>query len=201
MSRTVIIVGMAKSLKGEKPLNAEIWCVNHAFRHQSNLDRLYFLDPLEYMEGLPTMEHYTERVAAIDVPVFCQTQTREIPQSQRYPLEDVIENAGYDVFACSISYMIAHAIHEGVDKIIMHGIMCNSSAHDYWDQKPNIDTWLGIAIGRGIKVERSGGSTVMLPFPWQVKQYGYQPRNIELKTSMAKAATLLLGIGGKQEWR
>ena len=104
------------------------------------------------------------------------------PFQQKYPLDDVIkdclsglveinENREETVrkyFTSTFAYMMGLAIHEKFDVIELYGIdMENNTEYGY--QRPCGEFWIGLALGRGIKVT--------LPEPCllcQAPLYGYE---------------------------
>ncbi len=61
--------------------------------------------------------------------------------------------AGNEGFKSSIAYMIAEAIMSKPTEIALYGIdACVIEKEEYGDQIPNIKYFMGLAVGRGIKV-------------------------------------------------
>lgn len=56
-------------------------------------------------------------------------------------------------FKSSIAWMLAEAILRAPDEIAIYGIdACVIQKEEYWGQIPNIKYFMGLAVGRGIKV-------------------------------------------------
>ena len=49
--------------------------------------------------------------------------------------------------------MLALAINEGVDRIVMHGVDLWDAPHERGDQRCGAHYWIGLARGRGIEIE------------------------------------------------
>lgn len=74
----------------------------------------------------------------------------EVPRGVVYPFDEVGAITGDD-WASSIGYMLALAIYEGAQEILLCGV--NMEAGDeYAYQRPNTTYLIGLARGRGIKV-------------------------------------------------
>jgi hypothetical protein len=78
-----------------------------------------------------------------------------VPTSMEYPLSDVLFSVlrGRNYLQGSLSFMLAYAIYlDKYDHIEIYG--CDLAAEEEWAyQKPNVEYILGIAEGRGIRVD------------------------------------------------
>ena len=120
---------------------------------------------------------YMKALADLPVPCYMIDDYPDIPNCVRYPIEEMISEFdpqmrrqewshrfktsveldwnGY--FTNSISYMIALAIFEGYKEIGVWGVDM-ATGHwwetnsEYFFQRPSCEYYLGIAVGRGIKV-------------------------------------------------
>ncbi len=173
--KTVIIVGMLEAYDLERN-GAHVWGVNRTYQHQKDLDRLYFMDNLDVFEP-----EFVDGVNSLGIPIICQRPYESIPNSEAYPIDEILSEFGCEYFTSTTAYMIAHAIFEGYEKIVLHQLLSFPHAHDYLDQKPCMDFWAGFAVGRGIQVVIGGNSGICQNFPWQAKRYGYQPGHPLLK--------------------
>lgn len=77
-----------------------------------------------------------------------------IIDQSNYPLDDIIKSFGSCFFTCSISYMIAYALHIGVNEIEMHGVDLNGT-REYIAERSSVFYWIGRAEGIGVKVNMS----------------------------------------------
>lgn len=92
------------------------------------------------------------------VPIYMLDRQDDIPQSVRYPIEEVTALIGKTVqgtpyLESSIAYMMAQAILElkPGDRIGIWGVDLHcESEHAY--QRPNLEYLIGLARGMGIKV-------------------------------------------------
>jgi hypothetical protein len=173
--------------------DAEYWVVNRAFQHQENPDRVYFFDNIsdfheEWVEELNKLEN-------------CRIVTREhydkIPASEAYPLDDVIKFfGGHQYYVCTVAYMIAHAIYEGVDKISLVGMYHPSDSMEYLHHIPCVNWWTAYAVGsKDVDIEIVGNSMIGKPFPWQPKMYGYIKQRNEVLANQTMSASYRASIG------
>lgn len=93
-----------------------------------------------------------------DKPVFMQSVDPDIPDSVKFPIEEA--NELYDNltfmgrsvknFRTSVSYCVALAILQGYEQIDTYGIEMTNN--EYKGQVSNFAFWVGLAVGRGVKV-------------------------------------------------
>jgi hypothetical protein len=102
-------------------------------------------------------------------PVFLHEVDPEIPNSVRYPIEDVTADLGANIFRqsvkdgsrvdcgtrpyydSSIAYELALAIHWRPKEIMLVGVDLNTASEYVW-QRSGVSFYLGLAAGRGIDV-------------------------------------------------
>lgn len=102
---------------------------------------------------------YARKLSGHGVPVVMREEHDDIPHSERFPFERVVERFGDfalnwfegGYYVSSPSYMIAYALLENAAEIHLYGLhMCSSQEYGY--QKPNMEFWCGVAMGMGVKV-------------------------------------------------
>lgn len=101
-------------------------------------------------------------------PVYMHEVDPDIPNSIAYPLDEVQEDIGANLFRIaadmsrtdcrktpymdsSMAYELALAIHEGFKEILMVGVDLNTQGEYVW-QRSGVSYLMGIAQGRGINV-------------------------------------------------
>ncbi len=194
--RACFLVGLAGPFGREVPgKNTEVWGCNRAYKFYEPhgdlpaiLTRLFFFDHVDALrEAHPD---FTEHLRDLDIPVECKVPVPEIPKSRAYPLQEVMEyfgliepgkrhtlaellTEGEPYFTSSITYMIALAIYEGFDTIVLHRFQLGPRSTEYFEQKACINYWVGRALGEGVKIGRSADSLVTRPHPWEPPLYGY----------------------------
>lgn len=174
--KKVAIVGFASSSRDDAPWTDsayELWGMNQAYQHfQRRPDRWFEIHQPGAREDkdAPT---YLADLPALGCPVYMVSVDPAIPPSVRYPLNDVVVGLPpqyHRYFTSSAAYMIALAIHEGFEEIAVYGIDC-AIGTEYAMQKPCVEAWLSLAVGRGIKVIVPQAS----PLFKAAFLYGYEP--------------------------
>jgi len=160
--RRVAICGTSSTTAGLAPVNVvdkdgkplwEIWTLGIAQKFYSRQDRHFQLHNLD--EGARRWsENYKAWLNTTKTPVYLQELNPAwVPAGVSFPLAEIMQafplSGSY--FTCMIAEMIALAIMEGVDELGIYG--CDlAHASEYAYQRPCVDHWIGIAIGRGINV-------------------------------------------------
>ena len=178
MKNKVVMVGYAYSKKDVIIDNSEYWIMNDMYDVFPDFDRLFEMHTIEDIKARKTrkigLNHY-EELKKIDKPVYMQNKFMEIPNSVKYPLGLITKlhhiPAMGDVpfLTCSVSYMLALAITENFRSIALFGID-EAIDDEYKVEMPSVLYWLGVAVGRGIKVEISDHSPLLKGY----FLYGYQ---------------------------
>jgi hypothetical protein len=196
------MVAMLEEYPRDASPDAEYWVVNRSFMHQKNPDRVYFFDNIADFH-----EDWIDELRALNGPDqetgvenTCRIVTRqayeEIPGTEAYPLDEVIKHFGIQYFTCTIAYMLAHAIYEGVDKITLVGMYHPSDSMEYLHHIPCVNWWTGIAFGsKNIDIEIVGNSMIAKPFPWQPKCYGFMKQRNEVLANQTMSAAYRASIG------
>lgn len=116
---------------------------------------------------------YARKLASYGLPVVMRETHDDIPLSERFPFERVVERFGDftlnfepGYYVSSAAYMIAYALLENAAEIHLYGLhMC--SAEEYGHQKPNAEYWCGVAVGMGVKVWSHQASPLLrTPHPY-----------------------------------
>ena len=199
--KTVVLIGLAAPYRGEKGPKTEFWGINRAYIHQKNLDRLYFVDDLQNLLTYGA-ETFVEDVNALGVPVWTKRRYEQIPLSRPLPILDLIRFFGVENFTSSISLQIAHALYEGVDRLVVNMFYVMPWSREYFAQKACIDYWLGVAAGVGVKVVLSQESSLCLPYPWEPRIYGYvqQDTGDAIDKMLARAASQVMDMPWTFRW-
>lgn len=155
----VAIVGTAPSSRDLAPFDDEswkIWGVSNVYQHIPKWDCWFELHDLETRKNEQEYPGHYDWLKKQTTPVYMQQTHEEIPASVEYPKQEIIgEFGGY--FTNSVSYMIALAIHRGAEQIGIFGVdmaVQDAGGHsEYAHQRPSCEYFVGIAVGRGIKVD------------------------------------------------
>jgi hypothetical protein len=134
-------------------------------------------DKRHVIESFRNTKHW-EWLKDSPIPCYMVKQFEEIQSSIAYPWTEIIAEFG-TFLTCQVSEMLALAILMEYKEIHLYGIDLSSSkgfGKEYSKQKESIAHFVGIAIGKGIKV--------------------YIPRE-----STLLKATLIYGLQGSDEYR
>ena len=176
--RRICIVGSAgpsNRLANELAPDVELWAMNMCHRFlTARANRWFQLHPRNWREDEwgPGNEDYEadqdrafgrppdhlEFLKNCGIPVYMQEQNSEIPTSMRYPLGEIIDRFG-GYMTSTVPYMIALALHEGVDEIGLLGIYLETSG-EYRDHRPCVEYWLGVARGMGVSIVLPNGCSL-----------------------------------------
>jgi len=110
-----------------------------------------------------------------DIEIVLLEENEEVVGTKSiYPFSDILESYGNNskrvrYFTSTAPYLIALAIERGYERIEMYGFEM-SSQEEYAYQKPCLEFWLGIAIGKGIEVYVPEGCRLL---GGEEKLYGY----------------------------
>lgn len=176
--KKVAIVGFASSSRMKAPFEDpefEIWSVNQCYRFLPRADRWFEIHNRPMFEAdIVRDTDYVGWLRKCPLPVYMIERFADIPNSVRYPVEQMSREYGVDFIAdlktpvppptqmrfagdrwpyltSTPAYMIALAIAEGFEEIGVWGIdLVVGREYDY--EKPCAEYLLGFARGRGIKV-------------------------------------------------
>jgi hypothetical protein len=104
-----------------------------------------------------------------------------IPHCKEYPLDEIINYFDLPIpyFTSTIEYMIAFALWRGCEIMNLYG--CNMTVkQEYVEQKPGMEFWIGMAMGRGCKVNLQHEYTSLLKTR-NSELYGYNMKQWRIK--------------------
>ncbi len=108
---------------------------------------------------------YFERVNKMPTPVLCDQAAigkgeRQFHNGKAFPLDEVVADLPRCYLDCTVSYMLAYALHKGFEKIGLWG--CHFVVNEEFRiQLPSVAWLIGLAEGRGVEIEIGGGSPLM----------------------------------------
>lgn len=150
--------------------NATVYCLNDYFRTEKygiKPDILFIMDILDekpqIVSGHDNLGEVIARINAMRVPLIAPFRYEEIPLSQAFPLEACVKEFGIPYFTNTICYMIAYALMNGAKEITIFGVN-QASSHEYTEERGGVEMWIGVAVGRGVKVTISGKDSSLLRF-------------------------------------
>jgi len=172
MPKRVILSGMITPYQKDmlRP-GDQVWACNGAFRDQYALTRVYSMDdptyfPVGYVEELSLLPKH--------VRVICTEKHDCIPNSEAYPIHEILDYFhNHRFFNSTFAYMLAAAIYEGFDEIVMNGCYWKHDSWEYMSAMWSMNFWCGVAVGKGIKLGIHGPCMLCQSPPWEPDLYGY----------------------------
>ena len=176
---------LSREWANEQPDDVEIWGSNESHIFLKRYDRWFQMHPRNWNQekvvasnGKFALDTYGRGQPHVDwltqcgVPVYMQAIDERISTSVVYPLGTITEAMGvpnidgikFPYLTSTMAYMLALALHEGVGEIRLAGIEM-ALGTEYVHQKPCLEFYLGMAIGKGVNVVRSPMGSGMLAAP------------------------------------
>jgi len=149
----------------------EIWGVNNIHLLQ-NVDVIidihnHCANPEEEKDKL-----HMEELKKKKTRVYSQNAIDGFDSVEKYPIDEIMAEFGTDYFGSGIDYIVALAIYKGATDIHMYGV-CMMDDGEYSHQKPSVEFWIGVAVGRGINIVVHGKYTELLKTKNGL-MYGYE---------------------------
>ena len=226
--KTVVITGLFAPFQWKlDTVDVEVWGCNRTYIYQNDIPEHPDLTRLFFFDSLARLEHYghkdfVKHVAALNIPVVTKRHYPEIPLSEAFPLQAIMEEfrllpkqseklsinellrLGKPYFTSSVAYMVAMALYEGFDRIVLNKMQVYAQSTEYFEQKACINFWLGIAIGRGCDLLISADSHLCRAHPWEPNLYGYvEPTQINTDVTdwlFSDAATKAMKLKHTFDW-
>ena len=161
VTKTVAICGTAGSSRhmiDEQPPEVELWGLNTSYTWMPRIDRLFdiHMDVFTKTGGVilsaADVQEHIKGLQALKCPIYMVDHFPHIPNSIRYPIEEVLEGGRFKpYFTSSIAYMMALAIHERLNIKLLGVDMKLDSEYAY--QREALLYWQGVAEGLGLTVE------------------------------------------------
>lgn len=149
-TKKIAIVGFTSS-RNQTPWDdptVEKWICNNLWKFvPDKWDRLYDLH--RHGDIVKDAEH-VGFLARCTRPVYVFEARPEWPTSVAFPRTEVTDVLG-NYFTNSISWMVAHALMEGVTELAIYGVDM-AQGTEYSAQRPSVEYQLGVAVGMGVKV-------------------------------------------------
>jgi len=125
----------------------DIWGLNEI--EQPRVDVWFEMHPIEVQS-----ERELKWLKRCKKPIYMLEKYESIPKSYSYPLEEVLKVPGArDYFTCTFAYQIALALHLTYEEIGLWGMqLANGTAREQTVERMCVEWWLGLAIGKGVKV-------------------------------------------------
>lgn len=174
------------------PRNSEytIYALNDYVRQEKygvKPDLLFIMDVLDekpqIVAGQDDLGSVVARINQMRVPLIAPYRYEEIPLSQAFPIDQCVKEFGIPYFTNTICYMIAYAMLQGAKEIAFYGVN-QAGSHEYAEEKGGVEYWIGMAVGRGIKVTINGKDSQLLNYKGRYGNgilYGYLQSYEEIK--------------------
>jgi len=155
--KKIAIVGKAPSSLGLAPYNDEswqIWTLSDLVlcKQSPRFDVQFELHTTDLLGG-PRKPYLDWLASVADKPVIVREANGDIPLGIPYPKDEIVAKYG-GYFTNTVSWMIALAIEMQPDEIGIWGVdmAAIGPEAEYGHQRPSCEYFLGVAVGRGIKV-------------------------------------------------
>ena len=149
----------------------EIWGMNYLWRKFEGVENARADVWWEIHTPHTRTDEHLDWLEACQMPVIMQETHLTIPNSVKYPLDEIIKEYGRRYFLCTMNYQIALAMYMGYKEIHMYGF--NMILGDDLIQRWSVEYWLGRAEQSGIKIFLPDDCD-MLKSPYL---YGYEADN------------------------
>jgi|TARA_X000001388_G_scaffold22585_2_gene15359 hypothetical protein len=183
--KTVAIVGMGKSwfdynlAKSHGAHFDEVWAIN-AVASVIFHDRVFMMDPpsrfLETDDAGGQTDSMTKLLQEHEGPIYTCELDEKCPGLVEYPIEEVLGACGCHYLNNTVSYAVAFAIWNKVEKIKMFGVDFGYKGNLYFAEagRASVEFWLSKAMNQGIQVEVAHTSYLLdTAVPNNEKLYGY----------------------------
>lgn len=155
--RDVAIVGfgdLSRHYVSQLPRDVEIWGQNQLYRSGflPRAERWFELHSRGIFDTdieLRRPAGHVHWLKTCGMPVYMIDAWADIPNSVRYPIEDVVKDVT-DYLTSSVAYMLALAILEKRSTIHLYGV--DMVVEEYAGQRACVEYLMGLARGRGLKI-------------------------------------------------
>lgn len=159
-----------------------VYCLNDFVnfeRFRVKPDVLFIMDVLDekpqVVSGVQNLGETIYKINKLGCPFIAPFKYAEIPKSEAFPIHEAVKEFGIPYFTNTICYMIAYAVLKGAKEIDIFGVN-QAGSHEYLEEKGGVEYWIGVAVGRGIKVTINGKDSGLLRFKGRYgndQLYGY----------------------------
>jgi len=150
----IAIVGGSPASEFLAPFNDpewQIWVLGNRIQHYKRADRIFEIhdDLSEHGDSLK----YAQLLAARNIPMIVGEKFPiSAPHIRTFDFEAAKALYGSNYLTSSTAYQVAQAIMEGATHISIYGTDMAVDSHEYFWQRPCLESWIGFAKARGIEV-------------------------------------------------
>ncbi len=180
--RTVIIADSSIGSANRNPYyeqyyedpETELWGLNMTVSGTNYWDRWFEIHADYIVDAPPSYLWFLAKDHGTK-PIYMMRVEKGVPSSVRFPLAEVCEGVSNAYFVTTRSYMIALAIYENFERIVVIGSGEIEPERSNRSLR-NVAYWLGVAAGRGIDVIADPREGAMVNYAGDVRHnlYGYR---------------------------
>jgi hypothetical protein len=171
MGRKIAIVGTTTSLV-DAPYDDEtweLWGLNGAYKAMRRWDRWFDMHDLSILKKYHDPAYFDFLAKAGD-KLTMNNEYDEYPEAGVFPFQELVDKYGR-YFSNTISWLIAYALEQDdVEEIGLWGVNMAQDT-EYAKQRPSCEYFLGIAVGRDIKITIPEASEMLKT----THLYGWEP--------------------------
>ena len=160
MKDTVAIIGSHPKTRNDFDFNrndCDVWvfneCIsNNTFPYADIVFQMHLEAIWRNPENRNDKGHVKWLKEQTDTRVVMQDKYSDVPMSERFPLEEIVEHFKISYFTSSVAYALALACYWGYKRIELYGVEMETNT-EYQYQRDGVTLWLGVALGLGIDVD------------------------------------------------
>lgn len=179
---------LTKRAGGRKKFCDETWTIN-ALGSVFDCDRIFHMDDVRIQEIRAAARPDSNIAGMLEWmrthpgPIYTSRAHPDYPGLVEFPLEDVINDLGFDYFNSTAAYAVALAVAIGVKKLTLFGMdFTYPNAHHAEKGRACVEFYLGIGAARGTKISVPRVSSLMDACSLRADRlYGYDTVDVELK--------------------
>jgi hypothetical protein len=175
MKDNLVIIGSHPRTRGNFDFDrtdCDVWVFNEAMKDAwcKRADAVFQLhQPVIWRSKTNRNDphHYDWLKSGKTPAIIMLDKYEDVPQSEAYPLDEVLALSPRRYFTSSVSYAIALGIYRGYKQIEVFGVEMETNT-EYLHQREGVAYWIGVADGKGIELIFHSGTMLRAPL------YGFE---------------------------
>jgi hypothetical protein len=168
----------------------ETWVIN-TYGDVLAHDRVFHMDDIRFTlrDSDPKIVAMTKWLRTHPGPVYTSRPHEDFPGMVAYPLEAVLNDAGFGYLNNSVAYAVAFALHLKVPELSLFG--CDYAYGEALHEgkgRACTEYWLGVACARGMKIMISDRSTLLDSNEPSRRFYGYEAVKVDVSEKDGKVS-------------